>query len=379
MIKRCHNPRNGAVKRFFQWSIFRWLGAINAKSLEVKFTSSVPADAKFELKKGTVKVNTNKITWNADRTVAVIELAGKITKGEYTVNVTDAAEEVLSKTVTTEDEKVAKIEILSTEAPIFDAPAAVENSITGLTDDSLVDDLQVGYRVLNQYGEDVTKTTTVTTSASNVVADAATGTVTIVGNFDTIINKLATFTLIHAASATTATATVTAVAESKISEVSIIGIYNKDGKELTETTNLSSNLFYVEIEAKDQYGNIINDATKVNDELLVTESNPLVVDAASNASVITVDGKKKVVVALSGTPTVGSSIITLISKSTGKSASTTVTVGESTRSYNVDIQAPALAVANEEVYLPVVVTDKDGKEITDLNLLQSATRGIPLC
>ncbi|WP_404356517.1 S-layer homology domain-containing protein [Cytobacillus firmus] len=346
------------------------VSAINAKSLKVTFNGPVDTTkAVFEVKKGTVKVNTSNTAWNADKTEATIELAGKLTKGDYTVNVTGLTEEALSKTISVEDEKVAKIEILSTEAPLVDAAA-------GIDADTNVDDLQVGYRVLNQYGEDVTKTTSLTTSATNVHVDPANGTVTIVGNYDTNINKLATFTLIHASSATTATATVTAVSEAKISEVSVKGIYNKDGKTLTETTNTTSDLFYVELEAKDQYGNVINDSTKVNQELLVTESNPLVIDAAANASVITVDGKKKVVVALSGTPTVGKSIVTVISKASGKSASATVEVAESKRAYNVDIQAPELAVAGETVNFPVVVTDKDGAVITDLSVLKNGTRGI---
>ncbi|WP_456277577.1 S-layer homology domain-containing protein [Bacillus sp. AK128] len=344
------------------------VSAITAKSLKVSFNKAVAGeDATFEVKKGAVKVNTSDVSWNEDKTEATIVLAGKLTKGEYTVNVTGLTDEALTGAVTVEDEKVAKIEVLSSEAPLVD-------SVGGDTD---IDDLQVGYRVLNQYGEDITKTTSLTTSSNNVSVNPATGIVTIEGNYNTTTNKLATFTLIHAQSATTASATVTAVSEAKVSEVEIKGLYNKDAKTLTETTNLSDDLFYVELELKDQYGNVVTDASKLG-ELLVTESNPTVADAAATATVIEVNGQKKVVVALTGAPVKGSNIVTVIAKASGKSDSFTVEVAESTRAYNVDVAAPAIAVAGETTDIPVTVTDKEGNLITDINLVKNATRGIKI-
>jgi hypothetical protein len=344
------------------------VSAVGAKKLEVKFNKAVDTTkATFEVKKGSVKVNISSITWNEDKTAATIELAGKLTAGEYTVNVSGLDEEVLSGKTTVEDEKVAKIEILSTEAPLVDSADS---------DDDIVDDLEVGYRVLNQYGEDITKTTTLTTSSNNVKVNPATGTVTIVGDYNTTTNKTVTFTLIHVQTATTATATVTAVSESKVSEVTIKGLYNKDGKTLNETTNLASDKFYVELEVKDQYGKVITDANKINKELLITETNPNVVDAASSVTVEDVNGNKKVLIPLTGTPTVGENVVTVIATSTGKSASYKVEVAESTRAYNVDVVAPELAVANEQVLIPINVTDKEGNLVTDLDVLKSSTRGI---
>lgn len=346
------------------------VSAVTAKSLKVTFEAPVDdTKAVFEVKKGAVKVNTSDVSWNDEKTEATIELAGKLTAGEYTVNVTGLTEEALSDSVTVEDEKVAKIEILSTEAPLVDAPAGVDAG------DTNIDDLQVGYRVLNQYGEDITKTTSITTSANNVYADSVNGVVTIVGDFNTTTNKIATFTLIHAQSATTTSATVTAVAEAKVSEVAVKGLYNKDGKALTETTNLTNDLFYVELELKDQYGKVVDSASKMG-EVLITESNSTVVDAASSAQVIEVDGKKKVVVALSGSPKVGENVVTAIATASGKSASYTVKVEESTRAYNVDVAAPEVAVANEVVNVPVTVTDKNGNLVTDLAILKDAARGV---
>ena len=81
--------------------------AVTTKSLKVKFSKAVDtATAKFEVKKGSIKVNTSAITWNADKTEATVELAGKLTAGEYTVNVTGLTETALTASTTVENEKV---------------------------------------------------------------------------------------------------------------------------------------------------------------------------------------------------------------------------------------------------------------------------------
>ncbi len=71
----------------------------------------------LSLKKDGFKSNFTSITWNEDKTVATIELTSKITKGEFTVSVSGVAEQAVTGTVKTEDEKVAGIEILGEVAP----------------------------------------------------------------------------------------------------------------------------------------------------------------------------------------------------------------------------------------------------------------------
>lgn len=344
------------------------LKAVSSKALEVKFNNEVDTSkAQFEVKKNGVKINTSAISFDAAKKVATIELASKVTAGEYTVSVTGVEDKTLTKSVQAQDERVAKIEVLATEAPLYD----VDVNGNG--------DLKVGYQVLNQYGENITRTTSLTTSANNVSVDPITGVVTITGDYNTTINKVATFTLIHAPSATTATATVTAVAEAKVADVAFKGLYNKDGKALLETSNLGSDLYYAELEVKDQYGKVITNAAKINAELLLAESNPTVVDAAGSVSVMTVDGKERVFIALTAPGTgikAGQNILTAIAKATGKAATYSVVVGESTRAENVSVSAPALALASENFDIPVTVTDKEGKLITDVAVLKDATRGV---
>ncbi|SEN63713.1 S-layer homology domain-containing protein [Paenibacillus sp. OV219] len=337
--------------------------AATSKTLKVAFNQAVDtAKATFEVKKDGVKINTSAITFNEAKTEATVELTSKISKGEYAVNVSGLVEgTVLSGTVTTADEKVAKIEVLTAEAPIL-----ADNSV------------DVAYKVTNQYGEDITKVTSVITSSGT--ADPSKGKVHFDGPYDIVTNKTIAFTIINVDSNVTTTAVVTVVAEATESQVAIVGVYNKDNKTLAETTDLSKDKFFLEIEVKDQYGNVISSPEEAN--LIVSETNSTIVNLDDNNQVpvldtTTVDGK--VLIALEAPVAglkAGSSTITLISKKTGKSTAKDVVVAEGARANSVTIGQPALVAAGEDALLPLTVLDKSGNAITDLDVLNSATRGI---
>ncbi|GMB09333.1 S-layer homology domain-containing protein [Thermolongibacillus altinsuensis] len=345
------------------------VSAIGAKKLEVKFNKAVDdTKAKFEVKKGTINVNIASVTFSEDKKSATIELTSKLTKGDYTVGVTGLTTDKLTGTVTAEDERVEKVEILSTSAPLFDADS-----------DSNKDDVKVGYKVLNQYGEDITKTTSVTATASTGVASASAGTATVIGNFKEG-DKL-TLTLVHAESAKSASAQLTVSAESRVSEITVKGLINADGKSLTESTDLSSDVFYLEVSAKDQYGNPVTSLTQLNNDVIINETNPNVVDVASAFSEVTINGEKKIVLQLnnpagSSHAVVGDSVVTLISKYTGGNTQFKVSVAESTRSDVVNMSQPDLVVVGEDALVPVEVTDKSGNVIKDVKVLNDSTKGV---
>jgi trimeric autotransporter adhesin len=345
------------------------VSAIGAKKLEVKFNKAVDdTKAQFEVKKGTINVNIASVTFSVDKKSATIELTSKLTKGDYTVGVTGLTTDKLTGTVTAEDERVEKVEILSTSAPLFDADS-----------DSNKDDVKVGYKVLNQYGEDITKTTSVTATASTGVASASAGTATVIGNFKEG-DKL-TLTLVHAESAKSASAQLTVSAESRVSEITVNGLINADGKSLTESTDLSSDAFYLEVSAKDQYGNPVTSLTQLNNDVIINETNPNVVDVASAFSEVTINGEKKIVLQLnnpagSSHAVVGDSVVTLISKYTGGNTQFKVSVAESTRSDVVNMSQPDLVVAGEDALVPVEVTDKSGNVIKDVKVLNDSTKGV---
>ncbi|MBA2871291.1 hypothetical protein HNQ85_001561 [Anoxybacillus calidus] len=343
------------------------VSAINSKSLKVEFNKAVdPAKAKFEVKKAGITVNVSKVTFADDNKSATLELSTKLTKGEYTVNVTGVADEVLTKSAQVEDEKVASIEILS--------DVAVVDNTTSPTQAT------VAYQVKNQYGEDITKTTSLTTNDPARIT-AANGVVTITLASGAKVGDKLPLTLIHVDSATTASQVVTLSAASTVSDVAISGIYNKDGKQLNEDSDLSTDSFYLLVDLKDQYGNTITNESLAEAGLIKAQSNPTVVGTAGSGNnvdltTLTIDGKQRLGLKLTGPVQAGENQVTLISATSGKSATYKINVAETTRTDAVTLSAPAIAVAGEDIFVPATVLDKDGKAITDTKVLNDATKGV---
>ncbi|MGN7408106.1 hypothetical protein [Sporosarcina sp. SAFN-010] len=200
------------------------------------------------------------------------------------------------------------------------------------------DEATVAYQVKNQYGEDVTKTTNLSENSADVKANPATGLVTIKGATLTAAkagDKKVAIALVHTESAKSATKVVTVSAKAAASDVTVSGIYNKDGKALNEDTVLTTDKFYLLVDVKDQYGNAILDKTTADNGLIKSETNPTVVAANGTATkpsfeVLTIDGKKQLALQLNkpanNNVKAGESQITLISTTTGKNTSYKVNV-----------------------------------------------------
>jgi len=341
---------------------------VGSKKVEVKFGAPVDeAKAVFAVKKGSVNMNVAAKSYNADKTAATLELSSKFTEGEYTITVTGVSDKELTAKVTAANEKVAKIEILTQVAPLVD--------LGGSDTDTDIDDVAIPYKVTNQYGEEVTKTTVLEASASPGTKNLTPGTLEVAGNFkvdDTIV-----VSLIHTETATSAIATLKVGAEAKTAEVAISGLYNKDKKVLNEDSDVATDKFYLLVEGKDQYGNVVNDS-KLTSGLLINETGKTYIEVDSFKT-IDIDGTSKTALLLKA-PTAGikagSSVITLISKTTGKNAQFTVTVAEAVRAETINLLAPSLVVADEDTYVQVEAFDKQGNPITDVKTLNHATKGV---
>ena len=344
--------------------------AVTTKSLKVKFSKAVDtATAKFEVKKGSIKVNTSAITWNADKTEATVELAGKLTAGEYTVNVTGLTETALTASTTVENEKVEVVTILSEDAVLTGNGTAT-----------------VGYKVENQYGEDITATTAIVATAGGTAvktstANASKGVATIDVNDTAKEGEAIVLTLINTASGKSASQTVKVSAKAAVSDITITGVYNKDGKTLTETTDLAKDKFYLLVEAEDQYGNVLKESALKG--IIGNNTNPLVAgiagDSAPEFTTVTVDGKE--VTALTITEpkdkfVAGQTTVMLIATASGKNATYTVNVAEAQRTDKVTFNVPELVVAGEDLFLPITVLDKEGNAVTDVKVINHEKRGI---
>lgn len=343
--------------------------AVNAKTLEVTFNTAADVTAAdFSVNKGTVKSNVANVVIAEDKKSATIELTSKLTAGEYTVTVAQKDAEALTGSVKVEDEKVAKIDILSDVAPF--ATTETNNEAATAT---------VAVKVLNQYGEDITKayagSVTENTAGAATSADlSAEGVLTLTLKAGSKENDTAVITLVHGATGVAATKTVTLSAKSTSSEITFGEVYNKDGKTLSQDTDLSKDKFYLPITVKDQYGKAYTskNVNQINNEILFTNTNPAVVSyaTADNSSEpivkeVTINGEDTLALELSGTALAGTANLIAVSTSTGKSAQTSVTVAEGVKISSVTVSAPTeLVTAGKTAYFPLTVLDSKGNAIT---------------
>ncbi|QNU32620.1 S-layer homology domain-containing protein [Geobacillus sp. 47C-IIb] len=337
------------------------VSAINAKTLKVTFNKAVDdTKAKFEVKKGSVTVNVAKTTFSADKKSVELELASKLFEGEYTVNVTGLADQALTGSVKVENEKVAKIELLGEVAPIN---AQNKKQAT------------VAYRVFNQYGEDITKSplaSSISWTASNGVdaQDDDKGVLTLTNTSDFKTGDKVAITGINVSTNTVVSGVVTISDASATDTVEFVGIYNKDGKEFSG--DLAVGDFVLLLNAKDQYGNDVN-ASKVNDDVVFTSSNPsvLTIDKAYDGQ-----GKDKDKIGLKFTAgpnyaNGGKVIITAISKTSGKVAQFEVNVKAAPALDTFTLGTPTeIVAAGEKVKLPFTAVDQYGNTVTKYEALE---------
>jgi len=259
----------------------------------------------------------------------------------------------LTNTVSVEDEKVAKIEILSDKAA---------KTATGAT---------VAYRVLNQYNEDITSassTPEITWTASVGTADDDNkGKVTLTGSYTT--GDTVTLTGVEKSSGTVVTKTLTIGTASAVDEVKVVQLYHPENKELNTSSNFSE--FYLLVEAKDQYGNKV-DATQFNNDVIVSSSNPVVLDVdkafdnkGPKSNMIGIQLKKP------ANNIAGTVTLRFISKVTGKVSTFDVTVKEAVKVDKITLSNPTTVVAaGETVEIPFEAIDQYGQAVTsysDLN------------
>ncbi|MEK4530517.1 hypothetical protein [Solibacillus sp. FSL K6-1554] len=351
------------------------VSAINAKTLEVTFNTEADVTAAdFSVKKGSVTTNVSEVVIAEDKKSAKIELAAKLSEGEYTISV-KVGEETLTGTVQAEDEKLDKIEILSDVAAlVFDAN----------TDDDGLDDeysVKVGVQALNQYGEDITKTSTLKATASgaivaNSAADVTNNEVTV--ELKNSVKKDDTFvlTIVDETTGVVATKTVKVSDVAVVSTVEVGELYNKDGKTLSQDTNTTDDTFYLPVTLKDQYGNNVKNASA--DALVIAGVNTAIATVGA-LTTATIDGEETLVlpVTIAGNALAGTTPVNLVVAATGSSAQTSVTVAPGKSIATITLGAPSNEVVaeGESINFPLTVLDNEGNEIKTVKALKALKDG----
>lgn len=334
--------------------------AVGAKKLAVEFNKAVE-EGTFQVKKGSITVNVKEVIFAEDNKSAVIELATKLTKGDYTVTLGEA-----SGVISVENEKVANIEL--SDSAVLTANAKV---------------ITTTFKIFNQYNEDITKTSSLNFTAGKgiVSPNYTTGVLTLDNttaaggtDADFTVEEKVTISALHAGTTTFASSVLTVGPQAQVATIDITSLYHADDKTLDVNSTANISEFKLVIDAKDQYGKAIPHGSVAND-VLVTVTNSAEIDvkggfATPTFESITIDGDATTVLELAtpksspATLTAGKYTITIISKTTGDLARFDVVVKEGVKVDTLSIAAPELAVAGEEFELPFTAVDQFGNAIT---------------
>lgn len=353
-----------------------------ADKLELTFNQAVDtAKAVITVKNANGNTVNQTAAFNADKNVATLEFASSLLEGSYTVSVTGLQEAAITATFTAEDEKVAKIEFTSDKAVL----------IRGYDEDDAT--YTVGYKVLNQYGEDVTsdyedQLTFTVGRGSNSKVSAEDGVLTVPEAGVLNLNDKIAVSVLDVESSTFANTVLTVVSPARVAEISIDKLYNEDGDTLTAGDDAAE--YFLIVTAKDQYGNPIKDASYVKDDVVVSVSNQnyasvdYVTDSNTKGDFTTVeiDDVEYVALALAGDEdednavAAGTSKVTIVSTTTGKLASFDVVVKEAVAADSVTFSSPSFAAAGEEFNVPFTAVDQFGNAITSASKLNAAFSNI---
>lgn len=318
------------------------------KSLTVTFDQTVDtAKATFSVKKGSIVIPVT-TTWNDKKTVATLTYGVDFAAGDYAVTVggLGIAAGSDAKTVTVTPERIDTIQV--------DANA-YRDAVTTTT-------VAVTYKLLNQYGEDITKkyaTTNFTVSSTKGSPSvSAQGTITVTS----VADDVASFgvTVVDKTFAKTATATVTTLAAKNLSEITLGTPVVKTDKTKLEAGVNDYDLPYT---AKDQYGNSYTltaaDLSKItfvssdSDVIAVTDANVFEVKNidTDTDNELTVDFKS-----FNGPKDV---TLTAIVNATGKSSKVTFTVYGSSVADAPSLVAPTTRFGSNDTAYKVQLTVLD--------------------
>lgn len=325
---------------------------LNTTTLEVTFNKAVDTSvALFKVDASPVK----KVAFNANKKVAKVELTSKIAAGDYTLSIEGVAEGKLTKTIKADDEKVASITILSDVATL----------IAG-------NQVSVGYKVENQYGEDMTKSANLATTVSIAGLAVAEKGVVKIPSAGANEGDLITLTLTNTATGITAERIVTVSMKAAVFDIAIKELRCVSGNKLMETTDFTTDTFYLVVEAKDQHGNIIEDEDILNipNAIRLVQTDVSIIQFESEFEEI----NGQTVLKLKGTPKFGESTVTLTARD--NKASYLVKVAEGQRVDEVTLGEPSTKIAGEDLFIPITVFDKDRKQIIDQKVIDSPVGGV---
>lgn len=343
------------------------VSAVSASDFKVVFNQA-PADTSkvvFTVLNGTAPVTVS-ATWNAAKTEATLTSASKYVAGTFSVAVKNNATELGSSNVTVTEQKVAKIDITSTKL--------------GVTTVAGVQSGYATYKILDQYGVDITKVAL----ANNVTFQTGVGTIVATKGLITVTPaaglNLLTFgggiviTANDTNSGVSTTSNLAATSQiGTLSDITLKTLTNADGKVLTAGD--ATSVFYAEYEAKDLSGNPTTNYTMLKQGLIMTgnfltSSSPNVTAELIQDPMDSAKGLIEVKATTAATQIDMPVVITAMTW-TGKTSQINTTLKKQAEVNMVTLYAPSYSVAsNESKVIPFSAVDQNGVAVTKYTELQ---------
>ena len=368
--------------------------ATGVKQITVTFNKAVAASpSAIALKKGTTAANVDSVVFSDDKT-AIITTSAKLTKGDYTVEATGFADEVLSSTVTVaDDEYVANINITTKEAPML----GTDNTVNGTYTNNQT--IKVNYKLENQYGETVSSATTlpgftastgVTIASSDISYKNGEGSVYIksstpfVPTSSVYVNAVLTAGT-HVATANT---TVTVALPAKFDKAEFLGVYNTRTKKVEpiSATTLAKypSAYQLLFSMSDQYGNAVNagDNTAANLGFNAVSNNPVFVGVdTTNCAAVEYQDKTYQALPLTGGTYAnkgGKATISVISSGTGTTSTYEINSDSASVVTTFSLQSPAdIVTLDSVVEIPFTALDQNGTAVTAYDALKNKVTFTP--
>lgn len=331
-----------------------------AKKIALSFGAAVDtAKAVISVKNGNNTVNVQKKTWAEDNKSVTLEFAHNLTAADYAISVSGISEAALSATVKVEASKVSGIEFASDKLVVNRANP---------------DQATISYKIVNQFGEDVTTGNTIKVTQSYGGA-AVSGGENVTGGKITIDNTGTTaltldskviLTALHVDTSTFVSTTATVVAPSKIASIDLVKLAHADGKVLQQGATAGD--FSIELDLKDQYGNALTDAAFLD----AYWTQDIVVSVAGNSATFAAkptvtNGKAELKLATIGTGVnYGKTILTAVSLATGSRDSIELDVKQAATVDTLTLTAPAIAAKGDTVEIAFTAVDQFGAEVKHL-------------
>lgn len=356
--------------------------AKTASKLVATFSESIPTSSAIKITLDGRDVS-GKGSFDASSTEYTFESVSNLSKGTYTIEV-KTNDVTLTKTTEVKEEYVADIKILG-ETALTDA------SVPGVSGQ---DKAYIYYDVLNQYGESIRNSTSLTwtvSSCDNYTVNKALGKITATKSGGFTYGTQIYVTAVHK-SGKTLTQSVTVGVQQALDSVEMAGFVNKNAPSKIETSlpnDFPKNTYYLVYTVADQNGNAIDGLANnliANSEVLFTVDKVLLINnqiTDGSVGLLTIDGVTYHTAAINPGQYVdqgGEVTITAIANKTGKKTPKNFLVGQCKMLKSVTLKTPTVIVADtdQDVEIPYTAKDTEGNDVTNYETIVRSTNNLQL-